>query len=107
MLFVTAFPEDFSQPATTFSCDHKNDSVLKSFPYPSNGMLNKTNAQTECEKYCGKNNQCQGCTLQCHTTCQWRAHTSCHQNKKIENTFIEELTLKPSKNRYCMCWLVT
>ena len=60
-------------------------------------MLNKTMARIQCEDYCGKIKNCNGCTHTCNVTCGWNAYTIVDNEAVFQTILGEERSVKPSK----------
>ena len=83
---LIAFPEEFIRPETITSCNINEKSTLRQFPYDASILLNGSTKSFEpnlnsslnqCEKYCGKKNECWGCIKHCNDFCQWIAIAEC------------------------------
>ena len=90
-------PKEFRYSSKPYHCDN----ILKIFHYPTPMILNETMAQTQCERFCGRENGCWGCIQQCNKTCKWTAQTSCDDNSGFNATISKQISQKPgNKDNY-------
>ena len=84
------------------SCNTNNTSILKIFPYPNLDNSSSIGKREHCERYCGLQKNCWGCTLNCNSrdakSCEWRAVSSCYNDDEREEEEAVEGTRKPGQN---------
>ena len=94
---LTAFSEDFLRYNEGVSCNKRNDNVLKEFIFPTNMIPDDITALMECEKFCGRNNKCWGCTTERNGSHQWTAITECGHVDQREELGLGKISQKPRK----------
>ena len=99
--FSIASSEDFIANNKDDSSEGGNSRVLQIFPYPNSDNFYSTVIRKQCERYCGQQMSCLGCTLNCTfkdtRSCQWEAVTSCKNDDESKSLIGIGITQKPGK----------
>ena len=91
----SAFPEDFVRYDSA-RCSIKGDNVLKEFTFPTNIIQNERVALIECEKFCGRMENCWGCSTEEKGLQQWNAITECGDLEQETGSNYGNVSQKPS-----------
>ena len=90
---MIALPEDFARLEKVHHCDKDHLDILKEFTYPSKVLLNSTVALFHCEQYCGKLENCWGCSP--YKNISWNAISNCVMKQTSKD--ITELSVVEKK----------
>ena len=86
---------DFILSERGFRCSKRNDFVLKRFPFPKSSLTDASIALTACKSYCGKANDCWGCSIDCNESCKWNAIPECGIEEKWSGLMTGDISIKP------------
>ena len=79
------------------SCSRRVEGVLKEFIFPTNIIPDEMTALIECEKFCGRNDKCWGCTIARNESHQWTAISECGHVEQQGDLKQGKVSQKPRK----------